>query len=175
VAGPRWRCPEPVVTSGDEPGPLEAAEQRDSVSFEHSGGMKDEAGASGYDLERLLQTVQDQIEACGDDLGELAREWRRGVSRAQRLNDDIGIKIIEAVRELLSSFPIPAENTGHGHTTGSIEREKEPMAMDLIRRPDGMAQYQSLAMLAGMVRWASRETGRSEAEILEAMAANYRH
>lgn len=30
-------------------------------------------------------------------------------------------------------------------------------------------------MLAGIVRWFSREFGRSEEEILEGLAANYRH
>ena len=137
--------------------------------------MKDDAGASGYDLERLFQAVQDDSKTYGDDLRELAREWRKAVSDVQRLNDDVGAKVIEAVRELLSFSWIPGESAHQEDATESGEQKTQPAVMDLIQSPNGMTQYQSLAMIAGLVRWASRETGRSEAEVLEEIAALCRH
>jgi hypothetical protein len=109
--------------------------------------------------------VQDEAETHGSDLQGLAREWRKAVSDAVRLNDDIGLKVIEAVQELLSSFPIPSESAGQDDTRSMVQKA-QPAVLDLIQSPSGMAQYQSLAMLAGIVRWASRETGRPEAEVL---------
>ena len=39
--------------------------------------------------------------------------------------------------------------------------------------PTEEAQYQSLALLAATIRWASAETGRDELAVLEELAKNY--
>jgi hypothetical protein len=44
---------------------------------------------------------------------------------------------------------------------------------DSDRNP--LSQYQSLALLAATIRWLSTESGRSETEILEVLAANFRY
>jgi hypothetical protein len=41
-----------------------------------------------------------------------------------------------------------------------------------MQEPSGIVQYQSLALLAATIRWASHETGRNEFEILDELAKN---
>ena len=87
---------------------------------------------------------------------------------------DAGTKVITAVREILTSISMPGEGRGPTSTTTPGNVKAFATVGELTQNPDGMTQYQSLALLAAIVRWFSRESGRSEEEILEGMAANYR-
>jgi hypothetical protein len=135
--------------------------------------MRDGAETSGDDVERLLQALDERAETYGGVVAELSRDWRARVSDQLRVTEESGTKIIQAVRELLSAFPL-RENPGQDDTTGPGDQRTQPITTDLIQNPTGLAQYQSLAMLAALIRWFSRESGRTEAELLEELAANYR-
>jgi hypothetical protein len=119
--------------------------------------------------------VQDDDETPADDLKGLLTEWAGAVSEVTRVTADTGTKVIEAVRELLTAFPMPSESPGPTQNTASGDQRSLSTAAELTQSPSGLSQYQSLAMLAGIVRWFSRESGRSEAEILDGLAANFRH
>lgn len=82
---------------------------------------------------------------------------------------DTGLKVIEAVRELVTSCTGPGTDTA----PPPGEHGSLPTLSELTQNPNGVAQYQSIAMLAATVRWFSAETRRSEAEILEGLASNY--
>jgi hypothetical protein len=65
----------------------------------------------------------------------------------------------------------------HGHEIVAAIREllagnAEPVAA-LTSSPDPMVQYTSIALTAATIRWTSHETGRSEEEILDELAASY--
>jgi len=137
--------------------------------------MRDDAEASGDDLERLLQAIAERAESQGGDVAELSREWRAGVFDQLRLTEESRTKVIQAVRELLSEFPMGRENPGQEDTSGPGDERTQPVTTDLIQNPNGLAQYQSLAMLAALIRWFSRESGRTEAELLDELAASYGH
>jgi hypothetical protein len=66
---------------------------------------------------------------------------------------DVGRAVIEAIRGLLGS-----------DTTKATE---------LAQAAPGMSLYIALTLAAATIRWASHETGRSETEILDEIAANY--
>jgi hypothetical protein len=151
--------------------------------------MHGDAGTSGDDLERLLQAIQDRAEAHAGDQAELAREWRRRVTDQQNAGEESWTKIIQAVRELLSSAPTPDESESQQHTLSIIweqaqsravatpesgDQRTRPVLWDLIDEPNGLTQLQSLSMLAGVVRALSQETGRPEAVILEELTAAQR-
>jgi len=137
--------------------------------------MRDDAETSGDDLERLLQAIAERAESQGGDVAELSREWRAGVFDQLRLTEESRTKVIQAVRELLSEFPMGRENPGQEDTSGPSDERTQPVTTDLIQNPNGLAQYQSLAMLAALIRWFSRESGRTEAELLDELAASYGH
>lgn len=116
--------------------------------------------------------VQNDAETPGDDhLHGLVRAWRRIVPAVVGVSD-AGTKVIEAVRELLSLLAALGESPGQQEATTPGDGGTRSMMLDLTQRPDGPAQYQSLAMLAGLVVWFSQESGRSEREILDALATN---
>lgn len=148
--------------------------------------MRDDAGTSGDDMERLLQAVEDRAEQLGGSHAELAREWQRRVTDQQREAEESFAKIIQAIRELLSS-PMPADSEGHRDTLSinweqsqspagvtSEAHDQKPILRELIDRPDGLTQLQSLQILAAVIRAFSQESGRPETEILEELAANLR-
>jgi hypothetical protein len=83
---------------------------------------------------------------------------------------DTGLKVIQAVRELVTSFTGPDADAA----PALGEDGNLPTLGELTQNPNGFAQYQSIAMLAATVRWFSAESGRSEAEILEGLASNYK-
>jgi hypothetical protein len=64
-----------------------------------------------------------------------------------------GNAVVEAVRELLAN--------------------NFPRVTELTSTPTPMSQYAAVALIAATIRWASHETGRSETEILNELAANY--
>ena len=98
-------------------------------------------------------------------------QWRAAASEVA----DTGTKLIEAVRELLLLSSSESRESPGPTQTRATGDEASPSAMEeLMQNPSGMSQYQSLAMMAGLVRWFSHESGRSEGEILEALEANYR-
>jgi hypothetical protein len=149
--------------------------------------MHDDAGTSGDDLERLLQAVQDKAEALGGDQAGLAREWRGRVTDQQRAAEESRTKIIQAVRELLSSFPMPTDSEGRpdtlsisweqarthaAATSESGGQRTRPVLSDLTDGPNGLTQLQSLQMLAAVIRAFSQESGRPEAEILQKLEAS---
>jgi hypothetical protein len=151
--------------------------------------MTGDAGTSGEDLDGLLQAIQDRAETLGGDQAELAREWRRRVTDEQDAAGESWTKIIQGVRELLSSVPMPTGNAGLQATIGitweqadalaaatpeSGDQRTQPVLRDLIDGPTGLTQLQSLAMVAGLVRALSNESGRSENQILEELAASER-
>jgi hypothetical protein len=109
------------------------------------------------------------------NLESLIGESRRLAGDAQRVTDDAGTKVIKAVKELLTSFPTPGNEAGRQEGAPSSDRSTLSAITEMMQSPNDMVQYQSLAMLAATVRWFGRETGRSEDEILEGLAANYRH
>jgi len=126
--------------------------------------------ASGAQIGNSV-AVQNYAWASGDDdLRALVREWRRAVPEAVDASDDSAALAIAAVRELASLFSALDEGAGKHGTTAPGGREVLSVAIDLIRRPAGLARYQALAMLAGAVLWFSRESGRPEAEVLDEMA-----
>ena len=76
---------------------------------------------------------------------------------------------MEAVRELLATFPNP-ENTSV--TNDAVVPEHEILS-DLMANPTGLSQYISVALIAATIRWASHETGQPEETILSELASNY--
>jgi len=78
---------------------------------------------------------------------------------------ETGASIVRAVRDLLSTFSRPAGSTG--------TPAESPTLSQLITEPTSMAMYQSLALLAATIRWAARETGRDEQDILDELSKNY--
>jgi hypothetical protein len=151
--------------------------------------MHGDAGASGDDLENLLQAIEDRAEALGGDQAELAQEWRRRVGDQQNAAERSVTKIIQAVRELLSSVPVPTEGASLRRTlsinweqaqsraaalTESGDQRTRPVLVELTDGPNGLTQLQSLQMVAALVRALSKESGRPEAEILEELTADPR-
>jgi hypothetical protein len=150
--------------------------------------MRGDAGTSGDDLERLLQAIQDRAETDGADQAELVRDWRRRVTDQQSASEESWAKVIQAVAELLSSVPLPAERQSLQDSLSvnweqaqslaaaseSASQRARPVLWDLTDGPNGLAQLQSLSMLAGIVRAFSQVSGRPEAEILEELRASQR-
>jgi len=83
---------------------------------------------------------------------------------------DSGMKVIEAVRELLSTFG-PDSVIQFSNPDGRLAL---PTVIELVQTPSGVTQYQSLALLAATIRWAATETGRDESTVLEELTNNYR-
>jgi len=136
--------------------------------------IADSSTAASHEGRPMRQSVavqeDDERSPGAPDAAAKSMQWRAAASEAA----DTGTKVIEAVRELLTAFPMPGESR-HTTPTRVTRDEGSPSAMvELTQNPSGMSQYQSLAMMAGLVRWFSRESGHSEAEILEALEANYR-
>jgi hypothetical protein len=151
--------------------------------------MRGDAGTSGDDLESLLQAIQDRAETDGADQAELVRDWRRRVTDQQNASEESWAKIIQAVAELLSSVPLPAERRSLQDSLSvnweqaqslaaaiseSGNQRARPVLWDLTDGPNGLAQLQSLSMLAGIVRAFSQVSGRPEAEILEELRVSQR-
>jgi hypothetical protein len=80
-----------------------------------------------------------------------------------------GSNIVQAVREMLNTFPDPAEA---GRPSAGVPSESSTLNQ-LIQEPTALAMYQSLAMLAATIRWAAHETGRDEQEVLNELGKNY--
>jgi len=79
---------------------------------------------------------------------------------------DTGNLVLQAVRELLTAFPMPG--------TGDPSKPPEGSALSqLMQEPTAMTQYQSLAMLAAIIRWAAHETARTEEELVDELSKNY--
>jgi hypothetical protein len=82
---------------------------------------------------------------------------------------DTGGEIVQAVRELLATFPLPAG-------TGEPPIGKPgtyPTLVQLTQEPTARVMYQSLAMIAATIRWAAHETGRDEQEVLDELGKKF--
>jgi hypothetical protein len=82
---------------------------------------------------------------------------------------DAGLKVIDAVRELMSTF-------GPDSVVNRPDPGQRPPSSltEVTSAPTRATQYQSLAMLAATIRLLSHETGRDESTILDELAKNYR-
>jgi hypothetical protein len=81
--------------------------------------------------------------------------------------NEAGSVVLQAVRELLATFPMPGAEPSPGPPSegsylGQVIQESSPATM-----------YQSLAILAATIRWAAHETSRTEEEILDELGKNY--
>jgi hypothetical protein len=73
-------------------------------------------------------------------------------------------KSVDAIRLLLAAFGGEQPPDGSGIDQRSLKQFSESLS-ELEAIPGSL--YQLAALAAGAVRWVSRETGRTEAEILE--------
>jgi hypothetical protein len=132
--------------------------------------MNDAQGSHADDFETLLDQVQGRLEALGGDPGPV-RDWRARVAEQQRADQETRTKIIRAVGELLAAFPGPAggDDRQKAPATG---REAHRYLTELTGAPSSETQLVSLLMLAAVTRLLSHESGRSEAAILDELAAS---
>jgi hypothetical protein len=143
--------------------------------------MRDEGGTARERLESLYQARARQR---GTGLSDFERQ---SLDQLRAAEETWG-KIIEAVQELLSLPPVlggdadqqetlaarlAQAHAGTGDAAESIGQGIWPSASELIGSPTGLAQYQSLVMLTGVVAWFSKESGRSEAEILDRLRLDF--
>jgi hypothetical protein len=115
--------------------------------------------------------MQDDGATPADDLEALLTKYTEAISESTRVKADTGIKIIAAIRELLAFSP-GDERPGSAQSTVPDNRRLPSTFAELTQNPSGLSQLLSLSMLAAIVRWFSSESGRSEAEILEELAAD---
>jgi hypothetical protein len=132
------------------------------------------AGAFLWLSRELGRPQAELLDEMAGALGNVARTVsKRAGARPVRTSGGVRagggseMKVVAALRELLSCVPVPGEDAGRGDTAASGGPGALPAVTDLVQNPDRLAQYQSLALLAGVVMALSRESGRREAEILD--------
>jgi hypothetical protein len=99
-----------------------------------------------------------------DDLEEADHEYQEALAAVSGAVGGAGREVIEATRELLAAFPTPG---------GMLSASSTPTLVRLMKAPTAMTQYQSIAMLAAVVRLAASQSGQSEGQLLDGLAANY--
>lgn len=115
--------------------------------------------------------MQDDDETPGDEHKDALMRYSESLSKSIRAQAGTTTKIIEVVRELLAAFPVETEGPGPAQNTALGDHSWLLAFGELAQKPTGLSQMQSLSMLAAVIRWFSIESGRSEAEILERLAA----
>jgi hypothetical protein len=89
--------------------------------------------------------------------------------RAGKDANQAGRDVIQAVRELSITFPMP-----DGTAEPSIGKPGTyPTLVRLTQEPTEKAMYQALALLASTIRWAAHEMGRDEQQIIDELGKNF--
>jgi len=122
-------------------------------------------------------TVQDRDATPDDELEASLARYTASAAEWARVQAESGPSIIAAVRDYLAALPVEGESLDRAQSTGPDDQGALVALGNLAERSRGLgelAQIQSLALLAAVVRWFSSESGRSEAEILDTLESPFR-